>query len=58
MDIIQISLWLGKHLSLSSGHKIARFAGNAIALAQHSNLMMAIKANQWVASGQSLDKKA
>jgi len=57
MDIVQIGLWLGKHLSLSNGHRLARFAGGAIALAQSSNLMMAIKANQWVASGETLDKK-
>jgi len=57
MDIIQIGLWLGEHLSLTAGHRLARMAGSAIALAQNSNLMLAIKANQWVASAESLNRK-
>ena len=57
MDIIKLGLWMGKHLSLTSGHRLARLAGSAIALAQNSNLMLAIKANQWVASAESLNRK-
>ncbi len=57
MDIIKLGLWMGKHLSLTSGHRLARLAGSTIALAQNSSLMLAIKANQWVASEESLNRK-
>lgn len=57
MDIIQVGLWLGRHLSLSAGHKLARFVSGAIAILQNSDLLLAIKANQWIVSGETLDKK-
>jgi KDO2-lipid IV(A) lauroyltransferase len=57
MDIIELGLWMGKHLSQSSGHRLARLAGSAISLNQNNTFMLAIKANQWVASAESLNRK-
>ncbi|MFZ3070820.1 MAG: hypothetical protein WA110_06860 [Anaerolineaceae bacterium] len=51
---VQLGMWLGKTLSLPTGRKVASFVARVMARTQ-KNMMRAIKANQWVVSGEKLD---
>ncbi len=55
---VRLGLWLGKHLSLASGRRLAVCVGRLLALRQSSRMVRAIKANQWIVSGKSLDSEA
>lgn len=49
---------LGRVLPVRLGHQIADFVAEKIAAQQESQLVQAIRANQWVVRGENLDKYA
>ncbi len=54
---IKTGLWFGKTFSLPALRRMAKSIGKIIASRQSSNLVRAIKANQWVISGEQLNKE-
>lgn len=55
---VKLGLWLGRNVSLKSGRKIADWGGKEWAKRKDSQRVAAIRANQWVISGETLDKAA
>lgn len=53
---VKLGLWLGRHVSLERGRKIADWLGKEWFKRKDSQKVAAIKANQWVVSGETLDK--
>lgn len=53
---IKTGLWLGRHCSLTGLDKLANFVGTVLASRRNSSLVRNVSANQWVISGESLDK--
>ncbi len=53
---INVGLWLGKNIKLTGLNNLARLIGSAMALRRNSALVRNISANQWVISGESMDK--
>ena len=54
---IKTGLWIGKTFSLPALRSLARFFGKIIASRQSSNLVLSIKANQWVVFDEQLNKE-
>ena len=54
---IQLGLWAGKTFSLSTLRKLAKLGGKLLSLRQKSDLIRSIKANQWVVSGETMNKE-
>lgn len=53
---INTGLWLGKNFKLTGLDNLAHFIGSVLSLRRNSALFRNISANQWVISGESLDK--
>jgi len=53
---IGLGMWLGRHCSLRAGRRLAIFAADILSAFQGGKMMQAIKANQWVASGERLNR--
>lgn len=53
---IKAGLWAGKTFSLHALRSLARFIAKVISARQSSNLVRTIKANQWVVTGERLNK--
>jgi len=53
---VGLGMWLGRHCSLRTGRKLAGFAAGIISAFQRGKMIQAIKANQWVASGETLNR--
>lgn len=53
---VALGMWLGKHCSLSAGRRLAGFAAGILSVFQTSKMMRAIKANQWIASAETLNR--
>lgn len=51
-----MGMWLGRHCSLRAGRRLANFAAGVVSVFQGGKMMQAIKANQWVASGETLTR--
>lgn len=54
---IKAGLWFGKTFSLPALRRMARVVGKAIASRQSSGIVRNIKANQWVVSGETMNKE-
>lgn len=53
---VKLGLWLGRHVSLEHGRSIADWVGKEWSKRNDSQKLAAIKANQWVVSGETLNK--
>ncbi len=53
---VGLGMWLGKHCSLRAGRRLASFSAMIISAYQRGKMMQAIKSNQWVASGERLNR--
>ncbi|MGB4594733.1 MAG: hypothetical protein WBI14_02375 [Anaerolineaceae bacterium] len=53
---VKFGLWMGRHVSLERGRSIADWVGKIWSKRKDSQKVAAIKANQWVVSGETLDK--
>ena len=54
---ISAGMWGGRTFSLPTLRKLARLGGKLLASRQNSKMVRNIKANQWVVSGESLNKE-
>jgi len=54
---VKTGLWFGKTFSLPALRNLAGFVGKVLASRQSSNLVLSIKANQWVVFGEQLNKE-
>ena len=54
---IRAGLWIGKNLSLFTLRRLAKSIGKIVASRRSSSLVRNIKANQWVISGEKLNKE-
>ncbi|MDD2521852.1 MAG: hypothetical protein PHW11_03390 [Anaerolineaceae bacterium] len=55
--VIKAGLWVGKTFSLPALRRLAKFVAKIIASRQSSSMVRSIKANQWVISGESMNKE-
>lgn len=53
---VKLGLWLGGHVSLERGRRLADWIGTQWSKRKDSEKVAAIRANQWVVSGETLDK--
>lgn len=53
---IRAGMWGGRTFSLSTLRGLARFGGRVVASRKKSNIVRNIKANQWVVTGEKLNK--
>lgn len=53
---VKTGLWLGKNFKLKGLNHLAHFIGSVLALRRNSSMVRHIEANQWVISGESMDK--
>lgn len=54
---VKAGMWAGKTLSLSTLRNLAEFGGKLLVLRKSSKLVENIKANQWVVTGEKLNKE-
>ena len=56
--VVGFALWLSRSLPPSAGFKLADTAGDWMAGRNHLEMVRAVRANQWVISGQTLSEQA
>jgi KDO2-lipid IV(A) lauroyltransferase len=56
--VISLASTLGRLLPLRTGHSLADYLAGQVANRQDSQMTRAVRANQWIARGESLEKEA